>query len=119
MTLDPDDTSSVLDLALAAIRAHCSNSDQSAQLTVRAVSAIQNATKLEKLNQLPYTLTSVIDALHELDQISSQAEAVAFELSRLVRSQYVNSTHYLAQLDAITCRLETASSSIRTILPSL
>lgn len=119
MTLDPDDTSSVLDLALAAIKAHCRNSDQSTQLTVKAVSAIQNAIKLEKLTRLPYALTSVIDALHELDQISSQAEAVAFELSRLVRSQNVNSAHYLAQLDAITCRLETAASSIHGILPSL
>jgi len=113
---------SVLTLALAAIKAHCSKDNTSMSLTLQAVNAITNALKLEKaLSSVPDHPASncadnINNALIELEQISSQAESVAVNLGQSIRS---GSDILICddQLEAIICKLETAASFIRSILP--
>lgn len=63
-------------------------------------------------------MTSVIhDTLVELDQISSQAESIAVDLRQSAESERINTVQNCAQLDTIICRLETAASLIRTLVP--
>lgn len=115
------DTAGALNLALAAIKTLNDKTKLSLSLTHRAITAITNVNRLENLAQLPYACSvnasGINDSLTELDLIASQAEAIVSNLGRLVRSQQVNPNNYTNQLHEITCRLETAASFIRAILP--
>lgn len=113
---------SVLELALAAIKAHCSKDNTSTSLTLQAVNAITNAIKLERsLLSVPdhpalNCADNINNALIELEQISSQAESVAIDVGQSIRSGS-NVLTCDDQLETIICKLETAASSIRSILP--
>lgn len=103
----------VLELALAAIKAHCRKDESATALTIRAVPVLMNAIKLEKAAQAsPVISSNLSDIIAELDQISSQAEFV----SLAIRAQDL-SPELFKQLETITCRLETAASFIRSSIP--
>lgn len=99
----------VIELALAAIKAHCRKDKSATALTIRSVPVLMNAIKLENAaHTSPVTSSNLSDIIAELDQISSQAESV----SLAIRAQDL-SPELFEQLETITCRLETAASFIR------